>query len=623
MDQRAEPDAAGGDPLRPRNRLDPNVSRCVSRRRLPASSPGDAPGRLTTLADSASWAARARTVTTRCDGRLPCSTAASRATRHRANVSSPASTTPGAASLAISSSRRRPNVGWRSEIEDARIPPCHGVRLVALEGVDARPHAGQRNRVVAVDRRVGPEVLGPPLADRLAAPIHRGIERGVQRTHPPAVPRAVADGADDQQIPGARGGDVGHPDAFGLVARHLDRRVLPQLRGRPAGQADGAARSLAVDPAGGGAAATARRRCRPARRPGTRGPSPCARSSAGRRRCLPRGSAPRRRASPRPRRAAARRSRGTPKPDSPPGRGSPPGGDPPAWTTPRSAARPSPDSGRSPRRARRTEQVAGARRRDVRRRGRLLPGRARPRAPRAARSSAGAQPARLTAQRRPSGVHPPRRGAPRQVGADVDEHHDRELEPLRLVHGHQADAVAALLEDRRLRGARLRRFVAQPLDEAAERQPACRFVLARQLADVLDVGERLLARRPQREDRVRARRLEQRAIVAARAAGCAGRAARAAASAPRRPRAAARARRAPGPAAGTGGSAARARGRRAARRRRTRTARRAASPNTDSSSSGHSIAASAVRSVSTSSRSWKLLPPTSRCGRPRASSAWT
>ncbi len=46
-------------------------------------------------------------------------------------------------------------------------------------------------------------------------------------------------------------------------------------------------------------------------------------------------------------------------------------------------------------------------------------------------------------------------------------------------------------------------------------------------------------------------------------------------------------------------------------------------PKTDSSSSGHSIAASAVRSVSTSSRSWKLLPPTSRCGNPRASSAWT
>ena len=42
---------------------------------------------------------------------------------------------------------------------------------------------------------------------------------------------------------------------------------------------------------------------------------------------------------------------------------------------------------------------------------------------------------------------------------------------------------------------------------------------------------------------------------------------------------------------------------------------------TDSSSSGHSIAASAARMVSTSSRPWNALPPTSRCGMPRASIA--
>ena len=62
------------------------------------------------------------------------------------------------------------------------------------------------------------------------------------------------------------------------------------------------------------------------------------------------------------------------------------------------------------------------------------------------------------------------------------------------MHRHQPDAVAPLLEDRRLGGARLLGLVAQPLDEAAERQPASRLVLARQLADVLNVGERLLAR---------------------------------------------------------------------------------------------------------------------------------
>jgi hypothetical protein len=42
-----------------------------------------------------------------------------------------------------------------------------------------------------------------------------------------------------------------------------------------------------------------------------------------------------------------------------------------------------------------------------------------------------------------------------------------------------------------------------------------------------------------------------------------------------------------------------------------------------SASSGHSIAASAARSVSTSSRSWNDRPPTSRCGMLRASSAST
>jgi len=45
--------------------------------------------------------------------------------------------------------------------------------------------------------------------------------------------------------------------------------------------------------------------------------------------------------------------------------------------------------------------------------------------------------------------------------------------------------------------------------------------------------------------------------------------------------------------------------------------------NTDSSSSGHSMAASAARTVSTSSRPWNALPPTSRCETPRASIAST
>ena len=64
-------------------------------------------------------------------------------------------------------------------------------------------------------------------------------------------------------------------------------------------------------------------------------------------------------------------------------------------------------------------------------------------------------------------------------------------------------------------------------------------------------------------------------------------------------------------------------GTRAAPLRRSRRARRAASAYTFSASSGHSTAASAARSVSTSSRSWNDRPPTSRCGTLRASSAST
>ena len=51
--------------------------------------------------------------------------------------------------------------------------------------------------------------------------------------------------------------------------------------------------------------------------------------------------------------------------------------------------------------------------------------------------------------------------------------------------------------------------VAQLVDEPAERHPAARFVLARQLGDVQHVGERLLAGAAQDEADVRARRVEQ------------------------------------------------------------------------------------------------------------------
>ena len=84
------------------------------------------------------------------------------------------------------------------------------------------------------------------------------------------------------------------------------------------------------------------------------------------------------------------------------------------------------------------------------------------------------------------------------------------FEPLRLVHRHQANAVAPLLEDGGLgrpigRGLRL-----QHLDEPAERHAAVELVLPRQLRDVQHVREGLFATRAQHEPDVRARSLEER-----------------------------------------------------------------------------------------------------------------
>ena len=77
------------------------------------------------------------------------------------------------------------------------------------------------------------------------------------------------------------------------------------------------------------------------------------------------------------------------------------------------------------------------------------------------------------------------------------------------MHGHHAHAIAALLEDRRF--GRLRGLGGDPqfLDEPAKRDPAVRFVLARELRHMQDVGERLLARGPQDQADVRARRVQQ------------------------------------------------------------------------------------------------------------------
>ena len=52
------------------------------------------------------------------------------------------------------------------------------------------------------------------------------------------------------------------------------------------------------------------------------------------------------------------------------------------------------------------------------------------------------------------GIDPPARFGSRQLAGQIGEDDHRELEPLRLVHGHHPHAVAPLLEDRRFGGLR-------------------------------------------------------------------------------------------------------------------------------------------------------------------------
>ena len=90
----------------------------------------------------------------------------------------------------------------------------------------------------------------------------------------------------------------------------------------------------------------------------------------------------------------------------------------------------------------------------------------------------------------------------RQIGKD----HNRKLETFRLVHGHQPHAAAALFHDRRLGGFRILGGAAELVDEAAKRNAAARLVLARELGDMENVRERLLAARTQNEADMSSRR---------------------------------------------------------------------------------------------------------------------
>ncbi len=92
-------------------------------------------------------------------------------------------------------------------------------------------------------------------------------------------------------------------------------------------------------------------------------------------------------------------------------------------------------------------------------------------------------------------------------GVGEDDH--RELQPLGAVHGHDPHSLRPLLDHGRLaRGAALGVGV-EAVDEGPERGRALRLEAARQVEHAERVGERLLARRPDGDARVRARRREE------------------------------------------------------------------------------------------------------------------
>ena len=91
----------------------------------------------------------------------------------------------------------------------------------------------------------------------------------------------------------------------------------------------------------------------------------------------------------------------------------------------------------------------------------------------------------------------------RQPCRDVRQDDRWKFQTLRLVHGHQPDAVAALLEDRSLGSLSNRGLLLQRLNESAKRHAAVHLVLPRQLSHVQHIGERLVTRGSENEAHVR------------------------------------------------------------------------------------------------------------------------
>ena len=170
MDQRAEPDAGRRHPLRPRDRLDPTGS--------PERPSRQTPRRQSRSGRSWPTWQTLRAGGTGADGhdavRRPAALLHRRFARDapaRERLAARRRRRRAAASLAISSSRRRPKLGCPIEIERTPDPTrSRRTRSSPSKAWMPGPHAGERDRVLAIERRVGPEALGPrPRGSRRAA----------------------------------------------------------------------------------------------------------------------------------------------------------------------------------------------------------------------------------------------------------------------------------------------------------------------------------------------------------------------------------------------------------------------------------------------------------------------
>ena len=96
-----------------------------------------------------------------------------------------------------------------------------------------------------------------------------------------------------------------------------------------------------------------------------------------------------------------------------------------------------------------------------------------------------------------------------QLRRHVGKDHDREFQAFGFMDRHQPHAVAAFLEDRRFPGFAALGLLAQLVNESAKRNAAFGLIAARQLGDMRNIGEHLLAAVLERKPDVRAGGFEE------------------------------------------------------------------------------------------------------------------